>query len=123
LEESILTSTKKLLGIASSYTAFDVDIITHINSVFSVLNQLGIGEADFVVEDSEAKWADFIGDAEGMNLVRSYVFLKVRLLFDPPPTSFGIEAMNNQIKECEWRLSSQREWNRNPVDPRAVEEV
>lgn len=123
MEESILTSTKKILGLSESYTAFDMDIILHINSVFSILNQLGVGTANFSIEDDSSKWDDFIGDADGMNMVRSYVFLKVRLLFDPPPTSFAIDAMKNQISEYEWRISSQREWNLDPTDPRTGEEV
>jgi hypothetical protein len=89
--------------------------------VFSILNQLGIGEQDFVIEDDSAVWSDFIGSTIGMNLIRSYVFLKVRLLFDPPSTSFAINAMEQQIKEYEWRLNTQREWNLDPNDPREVE--
>lgn len=115
MEDSILTSTKKILGIAKEYTAFDQDIITHINSVFDVLGQLGIGN-HFAIEDEASKWEEF-GTGPGMNMVKSYVFLKVRLLFDPPSTSFHISAMEQQIKEYEWRLSTNREVLINPVDP------
>jgi hypothetical protein len=123
MEESILNSTKKILGLVAEYTAFDQDIITHINSSLNVLNQLGVGVPNFMIVDDSAKWEDFIGAVDGMNLVKSYVFLKVRMLFDPPSTSFAIEAMNKQIEEFEWRLNAQREWLINPNDPRGVEEV
>lgn len=111
MEESILTSTKKILGIAESYTAFDLDIITHINAAFSILSQLGIGSADgFMIEDDSADWIDFEDVLQSqLNMVRTYVFLKVRMLFDPPTTSFLIEAMNKQIDEYEWRLNMSRE--------------
>lgn len=110
MEKSILTSTKKILGIADSYTAFDLDIITHINTTLSTLNQLGIGPiAGFAIEDNAAVWTDFGLPLNQLSMVRTYVYLKVRLLFDPPGTSFLIEAMNKQIAEHEWRLSSFRE--------------
>lgn len=120
MEDSILISTKKILNISAEYTAFDIDIITHINSVFNILNQMGIGLENYFIENTEETWDQFLGDGAGLNMVRSYVFLKVRMLFDPPTASFGIEAMNNQIKEFEWRLSTLREWNLDPVDPRAA---
>jgi len=110
MELSILTSTKKVCGIAESYTAFDLDVITQINVAFSTLNQLGLGPADgFFIEDSSAEWAEFGVPDVQLNLVKLYVQLKVRSVFDPPTTSFAIEAMNNQIKELEWRLNVFRE--------------
>ncbi len=107
---SILNSTKRILGIDYSYTPFDTDIITHINAIFSVLNQLGIGpDEGFFIGGDDEKWEDFqIPDIQ-LNLVKTYLYLRVRMLFDPPGTSYLIEAMNNQIKEYEWRLSSLRE--------------
>lgn len=124
MEDSILNSTKKILGLGEDYTAFDLDIITHINSVFSILFQLGVGPADgFLIEDAGTTWSDFLEDNVGLNMVKSYIFLKVRLLFDPPGTSFAIDAMNHQISEYEWRISTHREWSLNPVDPMLVEEV
>src|SRR3954453_6607329 len=110
MEMSILNSTKKILGIASDYTAFDLDVITHINSAFSTLTQLGVGPAEgFMIEDDTAVWTDFIlGDPE-YNQVKSYVFLRVRLLFDPPATSYLITAYQDQIRELEWRLNTHRE--------------
>lgn len=116
MENSILTSTKKILGIADDYTAFDLDIITHINSSFYVINQLGVGEENFYIEDSDALWSDFIS-IEDYNLVKSYVFLKVKMLFDPPSTSFLLTSMEKQIQEFEWRLTNKRDWLLNPVDP------
>jgi hypothetical protein len=106
MEQSILTSTKKILGVSANYTAFDLDIITHINSVFSTLNQLGVGPANgFMIEDSSAIWSDLELPQNQLSMVRAYMFLKVRMLFDPPSTSFHIEAMENQIREHEFRLS------------------
>lgn len=109
-EDSILTSTKKILGIDADYTAFDVDIIMHINTVFSVLNQLGIGpENGFVIEDATATWDTFLGADPLLNSVKTYVYLRVRLLFDPPTTSFLLAAMKEQYQELEWRLNVKRE--------------
>lgn len=117
MEESILNSTKRILGLPDDYTAFDVDIVTHINSAFVILNDMGVGPAEvFSIEDSSAEWAEF-STTTALNLVRSYIFLKVRLLFDPPTTGFTLTAMQEQIKELEWRLNSTREWNLNPTDP------
>jgi hypothetical protein len=110
MESSILTSTKKILGVSSDYTAFDLDIITHINSTFSILNQLGIGPVDgFMIEDDEAEWDDLEIPQNQLNMARTYIYIKVRMLFDPPATSFLIEAMNKQIEEHGWRLNTLRE--------------
>ncbi len=106
MESSILTSTKKILGVAANYTAFNLDIITHINSAFAILNQLGIGPVmGFSIEDDTAVWTDLSLPQNQLSMVRTYIFIKTRMLFDPPTTSFLIEAMNNQIQEHEWRLS------------------
>lgn len=110
MEQSILTSTKKILGIAADYTAFDLDIITHINAAFSTLTQLGVGPADgFMIEDASAVWEDYIENEVQLNTIKSYVFLKVRQLFDPPTTSYLITAVEKQIAEFEWRLNVSRE--------------
>lgn len=107
---SILNSIKKNLGIAADYTAFDADILMHINSVFSTLNELGIGpDAGFMIEDDEPTWDAFIGEDLRLNSVKTYVYLRVRLLFDPPTTSYLIAATQEQIKEFEWRLNAVRE--------------
>jgi hypothetical protein len=108
---SILVDIKKVLGIAEDYTDFDVDIIMHINSVFDTLNQLGVGPEDgFAIEDATAVWDDFLGaDARVFNSTKTYIYLRVRLLFDPPSTSFVITSMNEQIQQLEWRINVQRE--------------
>lgn len=112
MEQSILTSTKKILGIAEDYTVFDLDIITHINTAFSTLTQLGVGPvAGFMIDDASEEWDDFFVDDTDyqLNAVKSYVFLRVRQLFDPPSTSYLISATEKQISELEWRLNTHRE--------------
>lgn len=103
--ESILASVKKVLGIDEIHTAFDEDIILHINSVFAILQQMGVGpENGFSISDDSAIWSDYIQDVNQLNFVKSYIYLKVRLLFDPPVSSGAIESMNKLISELEWRL-------------------
>lgn len=110
MSNSILTSTKKILGISAEYTEFDLDILTHINSVFSALTQLGIGPAEgFMIEDATETWDAFLESDINLNAVKTYMYLRVRLLFDPPTTSYTITAMNEQVKELEWRLNVYRE--------------
>lgn len=120
--ESILASIKKLLGIAKEYTQFDDDIIMHINSVFMTLTQLGVGPSvGFFIEDDTAIWGDFIEDPSKLQAVKSYVYLKVKLLFDPPLSSSVIEATNRMINEYEWRLNVEVETTGytpdDPTDP------
>lgn len=104
--ESILTSIKKMLGIAEEYEHFDQDLIMHINSVFMVLNQLGVGPAEgFSISDKNATWDEFISTTKNLNAVKSYIFLKVRLLFDPPTSSAVMDCINRSISEYEWRLN------------------
>lgn len=103
--DSILTSIKKMLGIAEEYTHFDEDIIMHINSVFMTLTQLGVGPAEgFSIRDDSAIWADFMPDSPVFESVKTYVFLRVKLIFDPPLTSAVIDSYERQIDEFEWRL-------------------
>lgn len=105
--ESILTSIKKLLGIAEEYDHFDSDLIFHINSVFSTLTQLGVGPSEgFLISDKYDVWSDFIpDDNKKIEAVKSYMYLKVKMLFDPPPNSAVIESTKEIIKEMEWRLN------------------
>ena len=104
--ESILTSIKKMLGITEEYEHFDQDIIIHINSVFMILTQLGVGPSEgFSIKDATATWSDFISDSNKIEGVKSYIYLKVKLLFDPPLSSSTVEAMKSQINELEWRLN------------------
>lgn len=104
--ESILTSIKKLLGIAEDYTHFDADIIMHINSVLMILSQLGVGPAEgFRIEDETSEWTDFVPDIEKLEAVKTYVHLKVKLLFDPPLNASVIESTKQLISELEFRLN------------------
>jgi hypothetical protein len=120
---SILSSVKKILGLAESYEAFDLDIIIHINTVFGTLNQLGIGPDDgFEIEDATPTWDAFTGGDPRLNGVKTYTYLRVRFLFDPPTTSYLIDAVNNQIKEFEWRLSAYREMT-GWTDPSGIQEL
>lgn len=104
--DSILDTTKKLLGISPDDPSFDLDIVTHINTVFFTMQQLGVGPAEgFMITDNTAVWNDFIQDKTNINAVRSYMGLRVRLLFDPPAMSFVLESIKKQIEEYEWRLN------------------
>ena len=110
MEESILTSIKKLLGISKECTDFDVDIITHINTVFMVLTQLGVGPNDgFFIENKDATWNDYVNDEINLKAIKTYIYLKVKIMFDPPTNSSLMESMQNSIKELEWRLNVQVE--------------
>lgn len=103
--DSILISIKKMLGLDRNYNAFDQDIIIHINSVFLILNQLGVGPDEvFSISDETTNWEDFL-QGESIGLIKSYMYLKVRLLFDPPSTGVLHQAMERQISEFEWRLN------------------
>lgn len=105
--ESILVSIKKLLGPGAEDKHFDPDLIMHINSMLSILTQLGVGPSSgFSIAGDSEMWSDFIGkDSKRFSLVKSYMHLKVKLLFDPPLSSAAIESINRQIGEFEWRLS------------------
>lgn len=106
--DSILTSVKKLLGISKDYKQFDDDIIMHINTVLMNLTQLGVGpEEGFFIEDDSAEWFDFVDTEETteFNAVKTYIYLKVKLLFDPPLSASVVESMNRMISELEWRLN------------------
>ena len=108
--DSILNSVKKVLGIEADDTSFDEDILMHTNSAFATLNQLGVGPADgFMIEDDVATWDTFLGTDLRLNNVKSYIYLSVRLIFDPPATSFTITALKDQLKELEWRINVYRE--------------
>ena len=104
--DSILTSIKKLLGIDETYEHFDADLIMHINSVFMILYQMGVGpNTPYAITDSSDKWTDFSDDVETMNAVKSYVFMKVRMMFDPPQNGTLMDSLKQLIDECEWRLN------------------
>ena len=109
--ESILTSIKKMLGIPKDYEHFDEDLIMHINSVFMILQQLGVGPArGFYIEDETKTWGDFLGDPTILQMVKSYMHLKVKLIFDPTGSSAVSESMKQLIAEFEWRLREAAEF-------------
>lgn len=107
MTDSILNTTKKMLGITEEYTHFDTDIIIHINSTFSILTQIGIGpDEGFTIADESTTWSDFIPEDSHhlLEMVRTYMFMRVKSMFDPPTSSSVAEAYNRQVSELEWRL-------------------
>lgn len=106
MEESILLSISKLIGFSPDYPVFDLDLKIHINSVFSALTQIGVGPKEgFRITGANETWSDFIGTERiDLELVKEYVYLRVRKFFDPPTSSFVLEAINSEIKEAEFRL-------------------
>lgn len=110
MSESILTSTKSALGIAEDDTAFDSEITMHINSVLADVHQLGIGPDDgYEIADATETWADLLVDEKRYNGVASYVFLKVKMLFDPPSVGYVLTAYEKVLDKMEWRISNARE--------------
>lgn len=128
MEQSILKSTKKLLNVSLDDPTFDLDIVTHINSEFSILHDLGVGPQEgFVIEDDTTEWNAYLPTVENLvdqAKVKTCVWLRARLLFDPPTSAFLLEAVKAQLQEHEWRLSVEREgkdWF-DPNPPVLVEE-
>lgn len=112
--ESILTSIKKMLGISKEYTHFDEDLIMHINAALAVLGQLGVGPSEgFSITDKSAVWSDFVPDLSKLQFIKTYVYQKVKLLFDPPQSSAAIQALNESIREFEWRINVQVDPGKN----------
>lgn len=110
MSDSILTSIKQNLGLEEDYTAFDPDITMYINSALSTLTQLGVGpEEGFSISDKTVEWVTFLGTDPRLNPVKTYITLRVRLLFDPPQSSYAVQMMKEQIQEHEWRLNVQME--------------
>ena len=106
--ESILSSVKKMLGLVDEYEYFDTDIIMHINSVFSVLRQLGVGPKEgFAIRDANDLWSDFLPGGLTLEMVKTYMYQKVRLIFDPPASSAAVTAMEKSISEFEWRINAE----------------
>jgi len=107
MELSILASTKKILGIAPEYLVYDEQVITHINSAFSILDQLDLGQTPgFTIQGYDETWFDYTTDTNRINQIKNFIFLKTRLLFDPPTTSFALTALEKQVDEVQWRLSA-----------------
>ena len=110
MENSILNEVKKLLGIDESYKVFDTDIIIHINTYLGVLNELGVGVTGFTIEDDTATWGEFLANATvPLNEVKSYLYLRVRQVFDPPASSVMSSAIDKQIDELGWRMTTKVE--------------
>ncbi len=114
MEQSILTSIKEMLGPSGDYDAFDIDLITNINTYLGVLNQLGIGTRGFSISDDTATWDDFLTDQETevgitLNEVKTYLYLRVKMVFDPPTSSILAQAINDNIAELDWRLNTKVE--------------
>jgi hypothetical protein len=107
MDESILTSVKKLLGIDENYEQFDTDIVIHINSALMILDQIGVDDnPNFHITGKEEKWSDLTSNLDLIEAVKTYVYLRVRILFDPPTSSFVLDALKNQMTEYEWRINS-----------------
>ena len=106
MADSIFNSVKKVVGLLGDDGSFDEDILLHINSVVSTLRQLGLSiPADFYVRDDVQTWRDLLGEFRDLDLVKSYMAMKVRLMFDPPSSSFGLASMTEMVKELEWRIN------------------
>lgn len=104
--ESILRTIRKMIGPDETYTHYDTDLIIHINSALAVLTQLGVGPSEgFFIQDESATWNDFLGNDPKLEMVKSYIYMKVKLAFDPPSSSAVIDSMNRSISEFEWRAN------------------
>jgi hypothetical protein len=115
---SILDSVKKILGLDVDYTEFDLDVVMHINTAFMNLQQLAVGPVEgFTIADNTKLWTDFTEVENLLSGIQSYIYLRVRMLFDPPTLSFVIDAMQKQIAELEWRLNVQAEQIDPPTNP------
>ena len=108
-EESILVTIKKLLGLEMDYDAFDMDLVTLINSAILAANQIGVGKEGFVITGGEETWDDFVGTLPQLEAVKQYIYMRVRLAFDPPANSFLVNAIEKQLDELTWRLNVQAE--------------
>lgn len=109
ITKSILLTIKKMLGLMEEHTAFDMDIVVDINATFLTLNQLGIGpDYPYAITGASETWSDFLGDQEKFLAgVQTYIYMRVRLMFDPPSNSFLVDSMQKQIQEFEWRFTVQ----------------
>lgn len=123
-QQSILTSIKKSLGLAEDYTVYDLDLVLHINSVLSDLHQLGVGpDAGFEIVDDSATWIDFLGDDPRLNNVRSYTYLAVKMLFDPPTVGYVLTAWEKMLEKAEFRVLIASDEIKNPLpEPEVVVE-
>ena len=119
--DSILNTIKKMMGYDEDYDVYDTDLVVHINTVFMELNQLGVGpEECFMIEDDGEEWSEFLGEDTNFEAVKTYIYLKCKLVFDPPTTSFGVDAINKQLERLEWRLNWQAETKEDATNPLAA---
>lgn len=125
METCILYTIKKMLGVSLEESPFDMEIMVGINSAIMVLNQIGIGPSGFVVTGIEQTWSDLLEDFTDLEAVKSYIYIRTRLVFDPPTNSFLVNALQDQMKEYEWRLSirqsersDKNEYSGHPRPPR-----
>lgn len=105
MEEKILNTIKKLLGINSDYTVFDTDILIGINSSISVLSQLGVNDSKEFIVDKDSVWSDYLTSGENLEMIKTYIFYKTKIGFDPPQSSFVLDSIEKQINELEWRIN------------------
>lgn len=120
---SILDSTKQVLGVADTDTSFDLDVTMLVNSAFGSLSQLGVGsDSGFVITDNTTLWSQYISDLVYLGMIKQFIFMTVKLAFDPPGTSFGLEAIQNQLQQLAWRINVKAEEITPPSDPFAPEE-
>lgn len=116
--DSILVTIKKMLGIEADYDAFDTDIIVHINTAIMILRQLGVGIQDgFVITGESESWEDLLGDSGLYESVKTYIYLRVKSVFDPSTSSAASEAAKEMIKELEWRLNSESDYGGENDEP------
>lgn len=115
-KKSILASVRHAIGLGDEQTFFDADLIMHINSVFDILHQLGAGPVDgYAIEDDSETWDDYFGERKTIQFIKSYMYISVKLLFDPPQNSFLVKALEDKQKEYEWRINTAAEsifWKR-----------
>lgn len=124
MEQSILKSTKNMLGVGDDDTSFDLQILTHVNVAFSTLTDMGVGpQGGFVIEDDTTEWEEYFPNEDDpdklkvmLSKIKTVVFLRTKLLFDPPTSSYVLDATKNQLTEMEWRLNVNRE-ETDWVDP------
>lgn len=105
MEESILKTIKQLIGCPDDFEQFDLDLIVHINSAFATLTHLGVGPKEgYRITGADNAWSEFEDDAQKLSLIKDYVYIKTRLLFDPPTSGSLMDSLKEQLKEMEWRL-------------------
>ncbi len=107
-QATILSDIKKLCGVVPEYDAFDDQLLICINAAFATLHQLGVGPEEGFLVESDTEWDEYIS-TERLNFIKSYVSMQVRVMFDPPTSSFALDAINKQIAEYEWRITSEVE--------------